>query len=241
MRIMMAIKTMLAGILAAGICVAGEPQFPKKPGVPQDRGEVVATSYLPGAPSKPTQVMKQPLGQFNEPRPMTDQLSNYQIQLDPPGTEKLFRLESEDNLRERMKQERRSRDELDRLTFPSDVTLSTRKYDSQWRSTHWAAHDRKVEPFYLAYDKLFFMEVNSERYGWDLGFVQPFVSTTAFFFDFAFLPYKIASDPFRRYDSSSGYCLPGDPVPYMWYPPNVSYTGTVSELATIALLIAVFP
>jgi len=27
----------------------------------------------------------------------------------------------------------------------------------------------------------------------------------------------------------------------MWYPPNVSVTGTVSELLTIALLIAVFP
>ncbi|MEY4393147.1 MAG: hypothetical protein RL595_396 [Planctomycetota bacterium] len=236
MRITKAIKFLLAGFLASGYANAAEKQ-PAPPVVATSQ-EIVATSLKPA--TKPAQAMKQAPAQ-TDGRSVSDLLSTYQIQLDPPGSERLFRLESEDSLRERMRQEKRSLDQLERLNFPSDVSLTNRKYDAQWRSTHWAIHDRKVEPFYLTYDKLFFMEINSERYGWDLGFAQPFVSTAVFFFDFAFLPYKMASDSWRRYDSNAGYCLPGDPVPYMWYPPNVSVTGTVSELATIALLIAVFP
>ena len=234
MRIMTAIKTLaVGGTLAVGIANAGEPVLP-------ENGPILAASFKsPFTAAK--QVAGQPLPLINDPRPTQDLLTPYQIQLDPPGAERLFRLESEDSLRERMRQEKRSMDQLERIAFPSDVVLSTKSYDSQWRTKEWERHDRKVEPSYLTFDRLYFQEINSERYGWDLGAVQPFVSTAAFYFDFVFLPYHMATDPFRRYDSNAGYALPGDPVPYMWYPPNVSITGTVSELCTIALLIAVFP
>ena len=225
--------------LAAAFANAGEAEV--KIGSTPTQGQVIATGLKSKGPSRATDVAGQPMPLINDPKSAQDLLSAYQIQLDPPGSERLFRLESEDSLRERMGQEKKSVDQLERLVFPSDVVLSTKKYDYQWRNNNWARHDRKVEPYYLTYDRLFFHEINSERYGWDLGAVQPFVSTLTFFFDFVTLPYHMATHPFRRYDSSSGYCLPGDPVPYMWYPPNVSVTGTVSELLTIALLIAVFP
>ncbi len=225
--------------LVASFAQAAEPEI--KTGNNPASGLVVPIGLKSQVVGASKNVVAQPMPQINDPRPTQDLLSAYQIQLDPPGAERLFRLESEDSLRERMGQEKKSIDQLERLVFPSDVVLSTKKYDYQWRNKHWAPHNRNVEPYYLTYDRLFFHEINSERYGWDLGAVQPFVSTLTFFFDFVTLPYHMATDPFRRYDSSSGYCLPGDPVPYMWYPPNVSVTGTVAELATIALLIAVFP
>ncbi|MEY4612200.1 MAG: hypothetical protein RL179_173 [Planctomycetota bacterium] len=223
--------------LTTSIVIAVEPEAITNP----TQGKVVATGLKSKGPSRASEIPGQTMPLINDPKSSQDLLSAYQIQLDPPGAERLFRLESEDSLRERMGQEKKSVDQLERLVFPSDVVLSTKKYDYQWRNRNWARHDRKVEPFYLTYDRLFFHEINSERYGWDLGAVQPFVSTLTFFYDFVTLPYHMATDPFRRYDSSSGYCLPGDPVPYMWYPPNVSVTGTVSELLTIALLVAVFP
>jgi hypothetical protein len=98
-----------------------------------------------------------------------------------------------------------------------------------------------VEPCYTAYGRLYFEERNSERYGWDLGFVQPFVSAGYFFKDVLLLPYHMGTDPFRHYDANTGYCLPGDPIPYVLYPPGLSATGLVAEGATWVGISALFP
>ena len=57
----------------------------------------------------------------------------------------------------------------------------------------------------------------------------------------ALLPYHMATDPCRKCECSAGYCLPGDPVPLLCYPPQLSLTGAVAEAATIAALFAIFP
>ena len=98
-----------------------------------------------------------------------------------------------------------------------------------------------VEPNYVLYRRLFFEERNSERYGWDLGILNPFVSAGAFYWDLALLPYQVGSLPFRRFDSNAGLCLPGDAVPYYLYPPNWSVTGSVVEAGVIVALFAIFP
>ena len=161
----------------------------------------------------------------------------YHLQLEPPGLQRLVRLDSEQQLNERLRQEARERPVPERIQFPEEPIISKEKYARR----QFPHADMKVEPNYLVYQRLYFEERNSECYGWDLGIAQPLVSTGAFFWDVAALPYHLATDSFRFYDSDAGECLPGDPVPYLLYPPTLSMSGAVAEAGTIFVLLAVFP
>ena len=91
-----------------------------------------------------------------------------------------------------------------------------------------------IEPGYVVHRRLLFEEKNSERYGWDLGFIQPLVSTAAFYKDTLLYPAHVASNMFERYDTSAGKCLPGSPVPYYLYPEEITPFGaTVGALAIV--------
>ncbi|MBL8799767.1 MAG: hypothetical protein JNM56_38145 [Planctomycetia bacterium] len=164
-----------------------------------------------------------------------DGQSNY-VQLDPPGPQRLFRLDSEIALQERMRQEALSRPGQDKTEFPTYKPIS----DSVFAGRSWPCQTMLVEPSYVNYRPLLFQDLNSERYGWDLGFVQPVVSTAIFWKDVAFWPYRRAAFG-SCCDSGAGYCLPGDPVPYLLYPPYVSARGALAEAAVIAALVAIFP
>jgi len=161
----------------------------------------------------------------------------YQIQLTPPGPQRLFRLESEPSLQERMRQEARQRPQPERIEFPDEPIISREQYAGR----SYPESNLVVEPLYLCYDRLYFEDINSERYGWDLGFIQPLVSAAVFYKDLAMLPYHIWSDPCRQYECNAGYCLPGDPVPYLIYPPGLSLTGTVAEALTVIGIVAILP
>ena len=93
----------------------------------------------------------------------------------------------------------------------------------------------------MCYERLHFHQINFERYGWDLGAVTPFVSAGKFFADFVTLPWRAGAQVCRRYECSAGYCLPGDPVPLMIYPPEFTVTGTALEAGTVVALFAIFP
>jgi hypothetical protein len=161
--------------------------------------------------------------------------------VEPPGPGELFRLETEAQLFNRIRQEGRDRQQPGQpqspLVFPTEPVLSREPYYGR----AWPRQDLVVEPNYVNYGRLYFEEKNSERYGWDLGPVGPFVSAGWFFKDVLALPYKLGTDPCRKYESNAGYCLPGDPVPLLLYPPGISVSGALTEAATIAGLIAVFP
>jgi hypothetical protein len=159
------------------------------------------------------------------------------IQLEPPGLERILRLDSDEMLRERIRQENRERAQMQRVVFPEEPILSRDSY--QGRS--WPEQTLTVEPYYVAYGRLMFEEKNSERYGWDLGELGPFISTLYFCKDLALLPYHVATAPYRYYETGAGECLPGDPVPYLLYPPELSLTGAVAEVGTIFGIIAIFP
>jgi hypothetical protein len=162
---------------------------------------------------------------------------DYLIQLEPPGPKKLFgQLDSEASLRERMRQEALQRPSPDRIEFPSYKPLS----DEPFISRQWPARAMLVEPSYLCYDRLLFEQINVERYGWDLRFVAPFVSAAQFYKDVALLPYHMLTDPCRCYECDAGYCLPGDPLPYLCYPPQYSLTGAAAEIGVILSIIAIF-
>ena len=86
------------------------------------------------------------------------------------------------------------------------------------------------EPLYVIHRRLHFEEKNSERYGWDLGIIQPLVSSVFFYKDVLLLPNSLASGvAYGFWDTNAGKCLPGSPTPYMLYPPGLTITGTVVE------------
>jgi hypothetical protein len=162
----------------------------------------------------------------------------YQIQLIPPGPQRFFRLESEAAIQERMRQEALSRPNPERVEFPKDYKPLTRQ---PYVARAWPPLYEIAEPAYVCYRRLGFEDINSERYGWDLGFVQPFVSAGKFYCDLATLPYRWAQEPCRHHECSAGYCLPGDPVPYLCYPVGISSLGSVAEAGAVLAILAVFP
>src|SRR5438445_363990 len=54
-----------------------------------------------------------------------------------------------------------------------------------------------AEPAYVCYKRLWFEQRNSERYAWDFGVLQPFLSTGVFYTDLALLPLHWLTDPCR--------------------------------------------
>jgi hypothetical protein len=187
---------------------------------------------MPGEPAQ------EPVRQtrFQQPQPPVETRQEQQIQLIPPGPEKVYRLESEASLQQRMKEEARDRGEP-AVVFPDEPVLSTQTY----RGRHWPERRLFVEPNFVCYQRLMFEEINSERYGWDFGAAGPFLSAAWFFKDVLLVPYHLAEDPCRCYECSAGYCLPGDPVPLFLYPPNCSLSGAAAEAVTVLAMIAIFP
>jgi hypothetical protein len=224
-----------------------------------DHGELVATSRTPApiaatgnSPSprggKPQAAQPgtfaiqqvQGTGQFSGgiARPSDDAAAMYQIPIEPPGRDRLFRLESEEALKERMRQEALSRTPRERIVFPQEPILSRETYTGR----HWPVLSMVVEPNYLCYNRLLFEQKNFERYGWDLGPVTTAISPLLFYGDMVASPYKLLRDPCRHHECNSGYCLPGDPVPLLLYPPVLtSGSGWLAEAAVIAVLLVAFP
>lgn len=162
-----------------------------------------------------------------------------QIQLKPPGMERIFgRLESEGALQERMRQEAKQRPSPERIEFPKENEYLTKE---PFAHRVYPPLTEVVEPYFVTHRRLYYEQKNLERYGWDLGFVSPFVSAAKFYWDVAWLPYHMGVDPLRRYDTSAGQCLPGDPVPLLLYPPHYSVTGAILEAGAIVALFAIFP
>jgi hypothetical protein len=100
---------------------------------------------------------------------------------------------------------------------------------------------RLLEPGYVTHRRLYFEELNSERYGWDLGFAQPVISTLHFWKDSLLYPARAASNLFERYDVSAGKCVPGSPVPYYLYPPEVDLFGATVGAGAIIGVAAILP
>lgn len=170
-----------------------------------------------------------------------DETESYQVQLEPPGPLRLFRLESEKALQERIRQEVRDRTPPgmtpERTVFPDEPVISRQRYAGR----SFPPGQLVAEPSYLCYGRLYFEQKNLERYGWDLGPFTPLVSAAGFYWDLATLPYHMGTAPCRWYECNTGYCLPGDPVPLLLYPPELSLTGLIAEAGVVTALFAIFP
>jgi hypothetical protein len=90
-----------------------------------------------------------------------------------------------------------------------------------------------TEPDYVVHRRLYFEQINSERYGWDFGITQPVASALFFYTDVLFWPAQLASNPHERYETSAGKCLPGSPVPYYLYPPEIDLWGFAAQAGAV--------
>jgi hypothetical protein len=121
--------------------------------------------------------------------------------------------------------------------FPSEYKPLT---ENPYQPRAFAPMCEQVEPFYVCYGRLYFENKNTDRYGWDMGVLQPLVSTAIFYKDLAMFPYNFGTRPCQRFEADAGYCLPGDPVPYLIYPVELSLTGMALEASTAVGLAAIF-
>jgi hypothetical protein len=204
--------------------------------LPPPPPSVSADEWAPATGFQPTSLQQQPPKPGDTVKAPKEE-EEVQIQLEPPGADRIFgRRDSESSLKIRMQQEVRQQ-KRQPMPFPDEPILSTEKYAARM----FPPMTEIVEPNYVCYCRQYFEDKNSERYGWDLGFIQPFVSGGIFFWDVATLPYHMGTDPCRKYECNAGYCLPGDPVPYLIYPPKYSVTGAAAEIGTIVALAWIFP
>jgi hypothetical protein len=158
--------------------------------------------------------------------------------LEPPSPWALFyRLDSDKTLEARMNQQALQRKPPDKVKFPEQPIVSTEPF----KERSIARRTMIAEPSFVTYNRLYFEDKNSERYGWDLGALQPIISGGKVAWDYAFFPYHFASRPFQRGETSAGECWPGDPVPYILYPPEISTTGSIFEAAILVGAVAIFP
>jgi hypothetical protein len=204
--------------------VAARPPAPAKPAAT----EVRQTALLQREPLLPGQAAPRPL-------PGNEYVEIYQP-LGPPGPDRLFRLESEKAVFERMRQTEFNRTGQ-RIIFPVEPVVSKETYMDR----HFPPATELAEPYYVCYLRLYFQDLNSERYGWDLGIIQPVVSALLFYKDWLLFPYHASTRPCQHFECSAGYCLPGDPVPYLCYPPEISLTGALNEGAALGVVLAAFP
>ena len=162
----------------------------------------------------------------------------YEIVLEVPSIGRVAAsVESDAQLKERIRQENRGRKNLERIIFPADPIISTDRYNGR----KWYPMRLEVAPYYVCYGRLRFEQPNFERFGWGLGVFTPLISSGMFLWDFVTLPYHMAMEPCRCFEYNTGYCLPGDPVPLLLYPIEISATGFVAEVGTILTLVACFP
>jgi hypothetical protein len=136
----------------------------------------------------------------------------YAFLLDSPTAERVFRLESEDELVARLRKEQPTRAE--RVGFPVG-TLPKQTYLGR----AWPPRATMIAPNFVCYKPLYFEEKNTERYGWDAGVFQPICSASKFYGDLIILPYHLCVSPPCTCECNTGYLLPGDPLPFMVYTP----------------------
>src|SRR5262249_1547545 len=158
---------------AAAVTGKEKKEQPKEP----DAAKPILPTGRQAAMQRPTTPLPPPSRE--DTRGPSDDQPEYMIQPEPPGPERLFRLESELALQERMRQEARQRPMLERIAFPEEPVLSREAYTPRV----FPPAKEIAEADYVCYDRLYFEQINLERYGWDLGFISPFVSAGTLFLD----------------------------------------------------------
>ncbi|HQR07352.1 MAG TPA: hypothetical protein PLN21_11050 [Gemmatales bacterium] len=155
----------------------------------------------------------------------------------PPGKDELYRVDSESTLAERIRQLRKATGKTP-LDFPDGdniriKTAMVKRNFPESKATEISS--------YVVYNPLYFQQINTERYGWELGVFQPLVGTAQFYGDVLLLPYKVAANPPWKCEANAGYALPGDPEPLRFLTPLFSWKGVAGEVGAAMGGIWFFP
>ncbi len=153
-----------------------------------------------------------------------------------PSSTDVFRMGGDDTLRIPKESEIQHRELLAKIaptTTPVNPAIA--------RIAATPPRQSLLEPGFVVHRKLFFEEKNSERYGWSLGMAQPLVSAAYFYKDLLLWPTHMASNFRERYSTNAGKFLPGSPVPYYLYPPEVTLFGLSIGTAAILGVVFLFP
>jgi hypothetical protein len=149
----------------------------------------------------------------------------------------LRKRDSEKQFFERIRQDNRKFLASGKMPFPDEVPLTTDKYAP--RAFPLAL--KQVEPNYVVHSRLTFEQTNFERRGYDLGFFQPALSMGLFCFDTLTFPYQLFKRPTQQVETGAGRCLQGDPGPMVLFPPEISITGILGQVAAGAGVWLGFP
>jgi len=110
-------------------------------------------------------------------------------------------------------------------------------------SRDWTPLSYSWEAPQLKYNPLYFEDPQLERYGNEIGILQPFLSGARFYTTIATLPYQMMSEGnsvcHTVYDF--GYARPGDCVPYALEVPEFSLTGSLASGGWVYALIVILP
>lgn len=165
--------------------------------------------------------------------------------------EAAFRFESNEQLNDRLTRElieqERSRNakgwqpQAAYFAPPPELKIAGADQPYQPKTVAYPPYQLAIEPGFVVHRKLHFEELNSERHLWDLGFIQPMVSTLYFYKDVVLWPASLASNIHERYDTSAGKCLPGSPYPYSLYPPAYDLLGLSAETSILVGAAFIFP
>jgi hypothetical protein len=161
-----------------------------------------------------------------------------------PTRGEVFRLDSDPDLERRILKELgrdKTPEQIEMNRFPNAPQLAAAGAVYRPKTLDYPPVRAQVEPGYVVHRRLYFEERNSERYGWDMGVLQPAVSTLHFYKDVLFWPLRLTSNPHEHYDVSAGKCLPGDPVPYYLYPPEIDLWGAAAGVPWYVGLAFIFP
>lgn len=198
-----------------------------------------ATFTASPAPAIPRTVQPQVLKQVPilQYKPAPEGGADIIIRTELPGVDLVFTRESEAQLFDTIRAENQARPGAQRVTFPERGVVTREKYAAR----SFKQMVEKIEPSFVMHRRLYFENLNTDRYGWEIGNLQPGICVGSFLYDVVALPYHCWTRPFQQWDSSAGKCLPGDNTPLQCYREEFSVTGLVGEAGVIALGFAAFP
>ncbi len=167
-------------------------------------------------------------------RPGVDD-SGFYINTELPGVLRLFKRTSEKTFQKELELEFNRTGQ--RIAFPPEPQVSNEPYQPRV----FASIVREVTPSVVCHGRVFFEQPNFDRHGWELGYLQPFISGGVFLYDVVLFPYHSWTDPCDVFECSAGKCLPGDRTPLYWYREKLSFTGLVGQSLAIGTGLVMFP
>ncbi|QDT42992.1 hypothetical protein Pan241w_30870 [Gimesia alba] len=131
--------------------------------------------------------------------------------------------------------------ELPKNTAAEQLEKLPTRQVTMGETRNWELSTMEWEAPGVAYNPLYFEEPYLERYGYNYGALQPFLSAGRFFGRIPVLPYMIGAYPMDECRYPLGYARPGDCPPYQVEKLPYSTRGVLFESLTVTGLVFLIP